>query len=73
MLTIEPIMKFDLEKLLKLVMAIKPEQINVGADTQNKNLPEPSAAELNYLIGCLENNFDFKVKKKSNLKRILEA
>ena len=71
MLTIEPIMKFDLEKLLKLVMAIKPEQINVGADTQNKNLPEPSAYEVEKLIFCLKDYA--KVNIKSNLNRILKG
>ena len=73
MLTIEPVMKFDLDRILKLIMLVNPQEINIGADSMNKNLPEPSAEELHYLIGVLENSFDFTINKKSNLKRILAA
>ena len=71
MLTIEPIMKFDLDRLLKLIMLVNPQQINIGADTMNKKLPEPSADELRYFIGCLENSFDYAIHLKPNLKRLL--
>jgi len=72
MVTIEPIMKFDIDKLLEMIMLICPVQINIGADSCYKHLPEPSKDELRFLIGTLE-QLDTTVKIKPNLKRILEA
>jgi len=72
MVTIEPIMKFDLDTLLGMILTIKPVQINIGADSCNNKLPEPSRDELLQLIGCLE-KLDVTVELKSNLNRILEA
>jgi len=72
MVTIEPIMKFDLDTLLAMIMTINPVQINIGADSCNKKLPEPSRDELLYLLGALE-KLDATIETKSNLNRILEA
>ena len=67
--TIEPIMDFDLERLLELIKDCDPIQVNVGADTGRNNLPEPSREKILELISGLE-KFT-KVKQKSNLKRLL--
>ena len=72
MVTIEPIMKFNLDELIKMIMLINPVQINIGADSCNKKLPEPDPAELKYLIGVLE-NLDSNIHLKFNLKRIINA
>jgi hypothetical protein len=39
--TIEPIMDFDLEKMVDLIRKCKPVQVNIGADSGNNHLPEP--------------------------------
>ena len=72
MVTIEPIMKFNLPRLVAFITKFKPEQINIGADTMNKKLPEPSKMEILKLAETL-GAISKKVYLKSNLKRILEA
>lgn len=69
--TIEPVMDFDLEKMVQLIMACGPAQINIGADSGNNNLPEPSTEKLKQLIVELGINNGRKVVAKDNLKRLL--
>jgi DNA repair photolyase len=68
--TIEPIMDFDLEEMLHIIETCLPEQVNIGADSGNNNLPEPSKEKILQLIKELE-KFT-KVKQKKNLKRLLK-
>jgi DNA repair photolyase len=68
MVTIEPIMDFDLNDLVFLIKAIQPEFVNIGADSKNHNLPEPSKEKIESLIKELM-KFT-KVNKKDNLKRL---
>lgn len=52
-ISIEPVMDFDLGELLLWVRQIKPEIVEIGADTLNNNLPEPDTEKLAALvIGC---------------------
>jgi len=69
MVTIEPIMDFDLKELLELIKIANPDYINIGAVTgiSNKNFPEPSKEKIEALIEGLK-SFDIKIK--TNLKRI---
>jgi len=68
MVTIEPIMDFDLEPFINFIKQINPEFVNIGADSKGHNLPEPSAEKIGKLIRKLE---EFtKVNLKDNLKRI---
>ena len=69
MITIEPIMYFNLRSLVKLVLSFNPEQINIGADTGNNSFSEPSAKETIKLIETLKK--ETKVYIKPNLKRII--
>lgn len=67
--TIEPIMDFDLDEMINLIRWCSPEQVNIGADSGNNNLPEPSKEKLLTLIEELK---EFTViDKKTNLKRLL--
>jgi predicted nucleic acid-binding Zn ribbon protein len=70
MVTIEPIMEFDMEVLVKWIKLIKPEFINVGADSTNSGLPEPEADKIRELISQLSGIT--KVNVKFNLHRILK-
>ena len=69
--TIEPIMDFDLEKMVQLIMACGSSQINIGADSGGNKLPEPSTEKLRQLIVELGMNNGRKVVAKDNLKRLL--
>ena len=68
--TIEPIMDFDLPVLVAMVETIKPEWVNIGADSGHNNLPEPSKEKVLQLITELE-KFT-KIHQKPNLKRLLK-
>jgi protein gp37 len=68
--TIEPIMDFDVEHLTDLIKEIKPNFINIGADSKNSGLPEPSKQKIEGLIKELK-KFT-KVNIKDNLKRLMK-
>ena len=68
--TIEPIINFSLKNLINLIQACNPIQVNIGADSGNNNLPEPSKEkiiDLIYEIGKFT-----KVNQKKNLSRLLK-
>lgn len=70
MVTIEPIMDFDLNEFVVMLKDIHPIQINIGANTNRKvQLPEPPKEKVLELIAELE-KFT-KVYQKDNLKRII--
>ena len=62
MITIEPIMDFDLEIFLAWLKDIKPKWINIGADSKRHNLPEPSWEKVERLIFELKKFTEVKVK-----------
>jgi DNA repair photolyase len=68
--TIEPVMDFDLEEMVLLIEGCFPEQVNIGADSGNNNLPEPTKEKILELIIELEKFTT--VKQKSNLKRLMK-
>ena len=72
MVTIEPVIDFDLEKMVKLIRHTKAAQVNIGADSDHKknNLPEPSKEKILALISELE-KFTVVFRKK-NLRRLIK-
>lgn len=68
MISIEPIMDFDLEPFLTIVNAIKPDYISIGADSKSNNLSEPSKRKTLALIKSLKKITHVKIK--DNLVRI---
>ena len=70
MVTIEAIMDFDIQELVSLICLCNPEWVNIGADSQSHNLPEPSSDKIQSLIDNLR-DADIEVKIKSNLKRLM--
>jgi DNA repair photolyase len=68
--TIEPVLDFDLKELSILIEGTLPYQVNIGADSCNNNLPEPSPEKIRELISELE-KFT-KVHQKKNLSRLLK-
>jgi DNA repair photolyase len=69
-ITIEPIMQFSLDGLMKLILTANPTWINIGADSKKTNLPEPSRTDVISLIDALQ-SAGIEIRKKSNLARIL--
>jgi len=68
MVTIEPIMDFDLEFLVHLIYRAMPKWVNIGADSQKHHLPEPSWEKVQELIAELKKFTE--VKQKRNLGRL---
>ncbi|KKN70020.1 hypothetical protein LCGC14_0434670 [marine sediment metagenome] len=69
-ITIEPILDFDVDELVKWIVNIKPSFVNIGADSKNCKLPEPSSAKVWALITALQYR-KITIKKKVNLGRML--
>jgi len=68
--TIEPIIDFDLDIFSKWIIDIKPNFVNIGADSKGCHLPEPPKEKILELIKILTEN-KIVVKQKSNLKRLI--
>jgi DNA repair photolyase len=68
--TIEPIMDFDVDELVQLIKIASPVQVNIGADSGNNHLPEPSKDKLQNLIYHLS-KFTV-IDQKRNLARLLK-
>ena len=69
MITIEPIMDFDLKPMVKRISDIEPNWVNIGANTSSQvKLPEPAPEKVQELIFELEKITEVKIKK--NMKRL---
>ena len=69
-ITIEPIMDFDLPYLVKLIKQVKPDSVNIGADSKGNHLPEPLKEKIFELIEELE-KFTV-IDQKRTLSRLLK-
>lgn len=67
--TIEPIMDFDLAILGGWIQLLKPEFINIGADSKNSFLKEPPKQKIIDLINQIK-SAGIEIRKKINLKRL---
>ena len=70
MISIEPVIDFDLKIMIRWMKDINPKFISMGADSKNHGLPEPSSDKIKKLITEL-NKFT-EVKIKNNLNRLLK-
>jgi protein gp37 len=68
--TIEPVMDFDLDEMVSMIKFCGPSKVNIGADSKNNHLPEPSKKKLLALINELQ-KFTI-IDRKSNLERLLK-
>jgi DNA repair photolyase len=71
MVTVEPILDFDEDLFLDMLIDIRPEQVNIGADSKGHRLPEPKPEKVIWLIRNLL-DAGIKVHRKRNLMRILD-
>lgn len=67
--TIEPVLDFDTDKMVKLIKMCNPKQVNIGANSGHKKFPEPSADKVLNLIEEIKTFAT--IYKKSNLERII--
>lgn len=70
MVSIEPILDFDVEEFLTWIKKINPEFVSMGADSKNNDLQEPSFDKIEGLIIGIKEFTEIRVKK--NLKRVLK-
>jgi protein gp37 len=68
MISIEPILDFDLKEFLMWIENINPEFVSIGADSKNNGLKEPNSDKIKKLIDSFESIAEIRIKK--NLKRI---
>jgi hypothetical protein len=71
-ITIEPIMDFDVEILTDWIITAQPDFINIGADSKNTGLPEPSAEKIGALIKNIQ-AAGVPIRKKMNLQRLIDS
>jgi len=69
MVSIEPIMDFDLEEFTNWFYALRPDFVSIGADSKGHNLPEPPGGKVADLIAALEEFTE--VRPKKNLERLM--
>ncbi|KXB04743.1 hypothetical protein AKJ48_01605 [candidate division MSBL1 archaeon SCGC-AAA261O19] len=70
MISIEPIMDFDLDKFVKWIKRIDLEFVSIGADSKNNGLREPSSDKVRNMIKKVQEFTEIRAKK--NLNRLLD-
>jgi hypothetical protein len=68
-ISIEPVMDFDIEVLVRWLQDIHPEIVEVGADNYHHGLPEPSPEKVKQLLEALR-GFVPRVVEKEGLERL---
>jgi len=68
--TIEPILVLDPKIMARWIIEIRPEFVNIGADSKGTGLQEPPAEQVQELIERLR-LANVTIRKKTNLERIL--
>ena len=71
MITIEPILDFDVPALIDLIQQVHPKYVNIGADSKKHNLKEPSIFKIENLITGI--NKMTNITLKENLHRLGEV
>jgi DNA repair photolyase len=69
-ITVEPILAFDLAILASWLIEVAPNFVNIGADSKNHGLPEPTKSEALALVATLK-EADIEVREKHNLDRLI--
>jgi len=69
MISIEPIMDFDLVRFVELIRRVHPSYVSIGADSKSHNLTEPDADKTKELISELKAFTEVRIKP--NMKRLI--
>ena len=70
-ITIEPIIDFLFPVFITWILKVKPQFVNIGADSKGHGLPEPTKEDVQQLIDAMRNQGIY-VREKDNLKRIMK-
>jgi len=62
MVSIEPVLEFNLPRLVSFIRIVEPEFVSIGADSKGHRLPEPSSLKLGFLIQALQEFAEVKIK-----------
>lgn len=69
-ISIEPVLQFDLERLVGMIYQIQPSFVTIGADSKNHNLLEPNGEQVRQLLKRLGKFTE--IRPKTNLRRLLK-
>jgi len=72
MLSIEPVLDFDLETFASWLIELRLKFVSLGANSSRNNLPEPCPEKLQELIEILKKRFR-DVRLKKNINRLLRG
>lgn len=72
-MTVEPILDFDPEVLAGWIEGINPDFLNIGADSKQSHLPEPTPEKVRDFIGMLQLGRGVEMREKRNLARLMGA
>lgn len=67
--TIEPVLDFDVDIIAEWIDRIRPEFLNLGADSKSRNLPEPTVDKIMRLVSKLA-EYGIDLREKHNLLRL---
>ena len=70
--TIEPVLDFDVDILASWIDRIRPEFLNLGADSKGHNLPEPTVEKIRQFTEKLK-EYGIELREKHNLQRLKAA
>jgi len=68
--TIEPVLDFDVDDLAAWIGFIKPEFLNLGADSKGHGLTEPTVEKVHALVDKLK-EYGIELREKHNLERLM--
>jgi len=68
-ITIEPVLDFDVAILASWIDRIRPDFLNLGADSKGHGLPEPTIDKIESLVGKLK-EYGIELREKHNLQRL---
>ena len=71
MVSIEPLLDFDLSQFLGMIIDIRPSFVSIGADSQHHRLPEPPRSKIIELVNQLKRVIEVKIK--TNLNRLIKS
>jgi DNA repair photolyase len=70
-LTIEPALDFDVDVMVRWIGSVTPLFVNIGADSKQHGLPEPSAEKIRALIAGIT-GLGIEIREKHNLGRLMK-
>jgi hypothetical protein len=70
LVTVEPLLAFDVDPFVAAILQSRPDHVIVGADSKNRGLKEPSRLDVIGLLDALR-AAGLDVREKPNLQRLL--